>query len=65
METIKKIESVFPSSQLYFCFFDDLAAQPANFVAGILSFLGVDADEIDKNFAAGGNKSVRCNTSSC
>ena len=48
METIKKIESVFPSSQLYFCFFDDLAAQPANFVAGILSFLGVDADEPTK-----------------
>ena len=49
METIKKIKSVFPSSQLYFCFFDDLVAQPANFIAGVLSFLGVDAG-IDKNF---------------
>ena len=44
-ETIKKVESVFPSSQLYFCFFDELRAQPANFVSGILSFLEVDRDE--------------------
>ena len=55
METIKKIESVFPSSQLYFCFFDDLVAQPANFILGILSFLEVDADESTKILQPAGN----------
>jgi hypothetical protein len=44
-ETIRRLEAVFPASQLYFCFFDDLRARPDRFVAGILSFLGVDADE--------------------
>jgi Sulfotransferase family len=47
-ETIKRIESVFHSSHIYFCFFDDLAVQPANFVAGILSFLEVNPDEATK-----------------
>jgi Sulfotransferase family len=44
-ETIRRLEAVFHASQLHFCFFDDLRAQPERFVAGILSFLGVDADE--------------------
>jgi hypothetical protein len=47
-ETIKKIESVFPSSHIHLCFFDDLAAQPANFVASILSFLEVSREEATK-----------------
>ena len=47
-ETISRLERVFPSSYLYFCFFDELCEKPELFVSGILSFLRVDAREAGK-----------------
>ena len=44
-ETISRLESVFPSSQLHFCFFDDLREYPERFVADILSFLAVNENQ--------------------
>ena len=41
-KTIRSLEAVFPSQQLYYCFFDDLCTHPVKFVSGILSFLEVD-----------------------
>jgi hypothetical protein len=47
-ETISRLERVFPSAHIYFCFFDELCEKPELFVSGILSFLGVDAREAGK-----------------
>jgi hypothetical protein len=46
MDTIERIEAVFPSEQLYFCFFDDLCDQPASFAAKLLTFLGADPTDL-------------------
>ena len=43
-ETIRRVEAVFPPSQIHYCFFDELKEQPERFVAGLLSFLGVESD---------------------
>jgi hypothetical protein len=45
-DTIKRLEAIFPLSQLYFCFFEDLRDRPQSLAAGILSFLGVDPNEV-------------------
>jgi hypothetical protein len=39
--TVKRLDAIFPASQLHYCFYDDLAAEPAKFIADILAFLGV------------------------
>jgi hypothetical protein len=46
-DTIARLETIFPSSQLHFCFFDDLRERPKALVAQILSFLGVNPDEAE------------------
>jgi hypothetical protein len=47
-DTIRRLETVFPSQQLHFCFFDDLRSRPAEFARGLLNFLGVDAGDVSK-----------------
>jgi hypothetical protein len=47
-DTIRRLEAVFPADQLYFCFFDDLRARPAEFASGLLSFLGVETGDVGK-----------------
>jgi hypothetical protein len=42
--TISRIEAIFPFAQLHCCFYDDLRDRPHAFLAGILSFLGVEMD---------------------
>jgi hypothetical protein len=61
-KTIALLEVVFPSHQLYFCFFDDLRERPRTFAANMLSFLEVDPDSLAEqtlpgavNIAAGAN----------
>lgn len=61
-KTIARLEAVFPSNQLYFCFFDDLRERPRMFAANLLSFLEVDPDLLAQqtlpgavNVAAGAN----------
>ena len=48
IDTIERLESVFPASNLHFCFFDDLRDQPESFVASLLSFLQIDTREVKK-----------------
>jgi hypothetical protein len=52
-DTIRRLETVFPSEQLYFCFFDDLRARPIEFARGLLDFLGVDPGDVSKLLPAG------------
>jgi hypothetical protein len=40
-ETIETMETVFPSSQIHYGFFDDIRDNPGAFVADIFAFLGV------------------------
>lgn len=40
-DTIKRLEAVFPASQIHYCFFDDLRERPETLTADLLSFLGV------------------------
>jgi hypothetical protein len=47
-DTIRRLEAIFPPDQLYFCFFDDLRARPAEFARGLLTFLGVDPGDVAK-----------------
>jgi len=47
-DTIKRLESIFPADQLYFCFFDDLRERPAEFASGLFSFLGVEPGDVGK-----------------
>jgi hypothetical protein len=42
LDTIERLEAVFPETQLYFCFFEALRDRPATFAGEMLSFLGVD-----------------------
>lgn len=41
-DTIKRLEAVFPASQIHYCFFDDLRDRPKALTADVLSFLGVE-----------------------
>lgn len=41
-DTIKRLEAVFPASQIHYCFFDDLRDRPKALTAELLSFLGVE-----------------------
>jgi hypothetical protein len=47
IETVNRLDSIFPSSQLHYCFFEDLALRPVNFVSAILSFLGVSSENAE------------------
>jgi len=47
-DTIRRLEAIFPSDQLYFCFFDDLSAHPGEFARGLLTFLGVEPGDVGK-----------------
>jgi hypothetical protein len=42
-DTIKRLEAVFPASQIHYCFFDDLRDKPKALTADVLSFLGVES----------------------
>jgi hypothetical protein len=41
-DTIRRLEAVFPASQIHYCFFDDLRDQPETLTSSVLSFLGVE-----------------------
>jgi hypothetical protein len=41
VDTIERIETVFPRDQIHYCFFDDLLSRPTRLVADLFSFLGV------------------------
>jgi Sulfotransferase family len=41
-DTIRRLEAVFPASQVHYCFFDDLRDQPEALTSDLLSFLGVE-----------------------
>jgi hypothetical protein len=47
-DTITRLQSVFAPSQLHFCFFDHLKEEPRRFVGSLLSYLGVDSNEVDQ-----------------
>jgi hypothetical protein len=40
-DTIRRLEAVFPASQIHCCFFDDLRDGPESLTLSVLSFLGV------------------------
>ena len=40
-DTIRRLEAVFPASQIHYCFFDDLRDRPESLTLEVLSFLGV------------------------
>jgi len=48
LETIRRLERLFPASQLHYCFFDDLRDRPKELAAGIFAFLGVDATKVSE-----------------
>jgi hypothetical protein len=41
-DTIKRMEAVFPVSQIHYCFFDDLRDRPKSLTSDLLTFLGVE-----------------------
>jgi hypothetical protein len=41
-DTIKRLEAVFPASQIHYCFFDDLRDRPKALTSDVLTFLGVE-----------------------
>lgn len=58
--TIKRLESIFPPRQIYYCFFEDLRDRPESLTTALFSFLGAEpspatAIELPKavNVAAG------------
>lgn len=53
MDTIKRLESIFPASQLHYCFFDDLRDRPRELAEGILTFLGADPAKISDKHLPG------------
>jgi len=61
IDTVSRIESIFPAAQLHYCFFEDLAEKPVIFVSSILKFLGVTADDPNSFLPAGAaaNRSSR------
>jgi hypothetical protein len=42
LDTLQRLDAVFPPAQLYYGFFDDLREQPKFFAANLSTFLGVD-----------------------
>lgn len=44
-ETLRRLEAVFPASQIHYRFFDELKDAPERFVSNLLTFLGVDAGD--------------------
>ncbi len=47
MDTIERIEAIFPKRKLHYCFFDDLRDQPESFAREMFSFLGVDPNRVE------------------
>jgi hypothetical protein len=47
-DTISRLETIFPPSQLHFCFFDDLRDRPESFARKLFSFLGVEAEAVSQ-----------------
>jgi hypothetical protein len=43
VDTIERLEAVFPTNQIHYCFFDILRNQPEALTTGLFSFLGVKA----------------------
>lgn len=41
-DTIRRLEKVFPASQIHYCFFDDLRDGPEDLTFSLFSFLGVE-----------------------
>ena len=41
-DTIKRLEAVFPASQVHYCFFEDLRDRPEALTSDLFSFLGVE-----------------------
>jgi hypothetical protein len=41
-DTIRRLEAVFPASQIHYCFFDDLRDRPKALTSDVLSFLSVE-----------------------
>lgn len=63
VENIERFEHVFPPSQIFYGFFDQLVQDPVAFVTGILRFLGVEPGNVRRllpqapiNVAAGGRE---------
>lgn len=48
LDTIERIEGIFPKRQIHYCFFDDLRDRPEQFSRDIFSFLGVDPDQAEQ-----------------
>ena len=46
LDTIRRVETVFSSGQLYCGFFDDLCDRPEQFIADVLSFLGAEPGDV-------------------
>ena len=44
-QTIKRVEAVFPHSQIRYCFFEDLSSRPTRLIADLFSFLGVQPEK--------------------
>jgi hypothetical protein len=43
VDTIERLEAVFPADQIHYCFFEDLRDRPETLTTGLFSFLGVNA----------------------
>lgn len=43
-DTIKRLELVFPASQIHYCFFEDLRERPEALTLNLFTFLGVEPD---------------------
>ena len=41
-DTIKRLEAVFPASQIHYCFFEDLRDRPEALTSDLFAFLGVE-----------------------
>jgi hypothetical protein len=41
-DTIRRLEAVFPASQIHYCFFEDLRDRPEALTSDLFSFLGVE-----------------------
>jgi hypothetical protein len=48
VETINRLERVFPKDQVFYGFFDEIASQPAAFIDRVLSFLGAETGDIGR-----------------
>jgi hypothetical protein len=57
--SIKRLETIFPTANLYYCFFDDLAERPNEFIADVLSFLGVKEMETQATWSNAVNAVAR------